>query len=263
MNSTVNRITISLSAIAIVISLAGCGGHKVLKESQPLTITNVLASAEDGRLVANLDWVIVRDGPGTWARGADWDQYLMTVSNNSAESVEIRRFTVYDSLMVDASSEYSRRLLIEGSKATSKRYKNEGLEVQAGFGGAGLVLTGATVGMVAVGAGTAAAFGAGGAAVGGAAVVGILAAPVLITGGIIKGFSGRKVTIQIAERHTELPFVLQPGETQKVTFFVPLSPSPKKIEVSYRAEQQMQTLEVDTESALQGLHLGNGSGDTT
>ncbi len=262
MISTVKRITISVSAIAIVISLTGCGGHKVLKEPQPLTITNAPANAEDGRLATNLDWVILRNGPGTWSRKADWDQYLMGVSNNTAESVEIRTFTVYDSMMVDASSESSRRLLIKSSKATSKRYKNEGYRVQAGLGGAGLILAGATAGVVGVGVGTAAAYG-GGAAAGGAAIVGLLAAPILITGGIMKGVNGQKVANQIADRHTELPFVLQPGETRNVTFFVAVSPSPQKIEISYRAKQQNYTLEVDTGSALEGLHLSNDSGDTT
>jgi len=261
MNSYISRITISLSAVAIALSLPGCGGHKILKEPQPLTVANVLADAEDERLAVELDWVIVRDGPGTWSREADWDQYLMTVANNTVESIEIRQFTVFDSLMVAVASESSRRLLIQGSKAASKRYKNEGYKVQAGLGGAGLVLAGATAGVVGVGAGTAAAYGAG-AAVGGAAVVGLLAAPVLITGGIMKGVNGQKVARQIADRHTQLPLVLHPGESQNVTFFVPMSPSPQKIEIYYRAQQRNHFLEVDTGLALQGLHIGHGSDDT-
>ena len=63
--------------------LAGCGGTKVLKESQPIQTTKPLAAASDRQVSATLDWVVVRDGPGTWAKNADWDEYLLTVNNQS------------------------------------------------------------------------------------------------------------------------------------------------------------------------------------
>ena len=49
------------------LSLTGCGGAKVLKEPEPLVSTQAVAVAADQQLSARLDWVIVRDGPGTWA----------------------------------------------------------------------------------------------------------------------------------------------------------------------------------------------------
>ena len=63
--------------------LVGCGGSKVLKEPNPFAVTQSLATASDQRLYATLDWVIVRDGPGTWAKNVDWDEYLIRIQNLS------------------------------------------------------------------------------------------------------------------------------------------------------------------------------------
>ena len=58
-------------------SLFGCGGTKVLKESRPMQITQPLGLASDQQKKATLDWVIIRDEPGMWAKNADWDEYLL------------------------------------------------------------------------------------------------------------------------------------------------------------------------------------------
>ena len=59
-------------ACALVVFLAGCGkGTKLIKEPEPYEISKPIASASDGRFVATLDWVIVRAGPGAWAKNAD------------------------------------------------------------------------------------------------------------------------------------------------------------------------------------------------
>ena len=50
---------------------------------------DALAASGDARIAASLDWVIVRDGPGTWAKNADWDEYLVTLRNDSAEPVTV------------------------------------------------------------------------------------------------------------------------------------------------------------------------------
>ena len=67
--------------------LSGCGGTKVLKEAQPIQTTQPLATVSDQQVTAILDWVIVRDGPGTWAKNADWDEYLLRIRNLSEQSI--------------------------------------------------------------------------------------------------------------------------------------------------------------------------------
>ena len=78
----------------------------------------------------NLDWVIVRNGPGSWAEDADWDEYLVRVSNNSEVSVRITSATVFDSLLTALETSGQRTHLIDESKKTTERYSGQGLSVQ-------------------------------------------------------------------------------------------------------------------------------------
>jgi hypothetical protein len=68
----VGRQLVFTCALVWLLVLSGCGGTKVLKEAQPIQTTQPLATASDQQVTAILDWVIVRDGPGTWAKNADW-----------------------------------------------------------------------------------------------------------------------------------------------------------------------------------------------
>jgi hypothetical protein len=70
----------------LIVCLSGCGGTKVLKEPEPLAITQSIANASDDALSARLDWIIYRDGPGTWAKNVDWDEYMIGVKNVGGDS---------------------------------------------------------------------------------------------------------------------------------------------------------------------------------
>lgn len=65
--------------LLMLLGLSACGGTKVLKDPQSLVITEPLASNADQYISATLDWVIFRDGPGTWAKNVDWDEYMIRV----------------------------------------------------------------------------------------------------------------------------------------------------------------------------------------
>ena len=56
-----------LSTFTLLLVLTGCGGTKLLKDPEPLVVTQALATASNAQLSVALDWVIYRDGPGTWA----------------------------------------------------------------------------------------------------------------------------------------------------------------------------------------------------
>ena len=89
-----------ISIIALLLGpcmLSGCGGTKVLKEPQPIQTTQPLAAVSDQRVTATRDGVVVRDGPGTWAKNADWDEYLLRVTNRSDRPIQITSMTVIDS----------------------------------------------------------------------------------------------------------------------------------------------------------------------
>ncbi len=125
------------------------------------------------------------------------------------------------------------------------------IKVGAGLGklvaGAGVAAVGVTGAAVAViGYGT----------VGGAAAVsGILLVPALAIGGVMRGQNNIRVNRQIESRQTLLPIVLQEEEEKNLDIFFPLTPSPRQIEFIYADSQGDHTLIIDTQKALEGLHL--------
>ena len=259
-----NTSTVALRpAIAFLLSaclLAGCGGTKVLKEAQPMQTTKPLAAASDQQVSATLDWVIVRDGPGTWAKNADWDEYLLRVNNQSEQSIQVTRLLVVDSLGTRIESQPGRKQLVKSSKKTSKRYKKSGVKVKAGMGVAGLIASGAAVTVAGIGVGLATmgpVFGAASAGAGAGVAVGglLLLGPALAVGGVVRGVNNSKVNNQIELRQTVLPLEVPAGEALALDVFFPLAPSPKMVELVYTDATGEHSLVIDTSTALDGLHI--------
>ena len=236
----------------LAVCLSGCGGTKVLKEPEPLAITQSIADASDDALLARLDWIIYRDGPGTWAKNVDWDEYMIGVKNVSGDALQITNIVVVDSLGTQINPRLNRKNLVKGAKETKRRYKGEGLKVKAGVSGA--VLLGAGVVAAAGTSGLGAAAMAGGGAAAGAAAVVVLV-PVLAVGGVFRGINNSKVNNQIEIRQTKLPIELNEQEEKNLVLFFPLAPSPLQIELTYVDSLGEHKLIVDTQSSLKGLHL--------
>ena len=256
-----NTSTLALrSAIAFLISaclLAGCGGTKVLKESQPIQTTKPLAAASDQQVSATLDWVIVRDGPGTWAKNADWDEYLLRVNNQSEQSIQVTRLLVVDSLDTRIESQPGRKQLVKSSKKTAKRYKKSRVKVKAGMGVGGLLASGAAVTVAGVGIGmaTMGPVFAASAGAGAAVAAGLLLGPALAVGGVVRGVNNSKVNTQIEQRQTVLPLEIPASEELGLDVFFPLAPSPKRVELVYTDATGEHSLVIDTSTALDGLHI--------
>lgn len=240
-------------AAALSLALAGCGGSKILKEPEPLVVTQSLANASDQKLLATLDWVIVRGGPGTWAKNADWDEYLLRVQNAGDEAIRVTNVTVTDSLGTRVESSGDRKELIRGARDAKRRYKGEGLEVRAGAGAGTMMVAGAVTAAAAVSVGTAALFTS--QALAGAALGGLVLAPALAVGGVFRGVNNSKVGKQIEARQTPFPVVLQKGEGKPLDVFFPLTPSPRQVEVTYVDSLGEHIVIVDTHASLLGLHL--------
>ena len=242
--------------------VAGCGGTKVLKEPQPVQTTQPLAAISDQRVTATLDWVIVRDGPGTWARNADWDEYLLRVNNRADQPVTVTQLTVVDSLDARTEAQSGRKQLVKSSKKTARRYKKSGIKVKAGRGAGTMLIAGAAVTAVGYGAASAVAFGSimsGGAATAGGAGAAagglLLLGPALAVGGIVRGVNNSKVNNQIELRQTVLPHEIPAGEEIDLNAFFPLAPSPKMVELIYTDATGEHSLVIDTSVALDGLHI--------
>jgi len=250
--------------LAIMLSaclLSGCGGTKMLKASQPMQPTQPLSAASDSQVEAELDWVIVRDGPGTWAKNADWDEYLLSVGNLSEQPISVVRLTVVDSLDTRIEPQLDRKQLVKNSKRTARRYKESGVKVKAGRGVGTMLVAGAAVTAVGVGAATAVTYGsimsgAGGVGGAGAAAGGLLLlGPALAVGGIVRGVNNSKVNNEIERRQTVLPLEIPAGEKLGLNVFFPLAPSPKVVELVYADAAGEHILMIDTSEALNGLHV--------
>lgn len=254
------KVLIQSGVLFLLFVLSGCGGSKLLKEPEPLTVTQVLAEASDQRLTVTLDWVIVRDGPGTWAKNVDWDEYLMRVQNLSDEPIRVTKIVVFDSLGTRIELGGNRRQLVEGSKETTRRYKDEGLKVKAGVGTETLIIAGGllTTAGVYVGisllAGSTSALAASSAAAG-AVILGPVLIVAGVVGGAVRSMNNKEVNKHIESRQTLLPAVLPVAQGQNLDLFFPLAPSPRQIELIYVDSNGEHTLAIDTHSALDGLHL--------
>lgn len=261
MNNAKRNLVFSVIFLLSASALAGCGGTKVLKEPQPMQTTQPLASVSDQQAIATLDWVIVRGGPGAWARNADWDEYLLRVRNRSDQPITVTQLTVVDSLDTRAETQPTRKQLVKSSKKTARRYKDSGIKVKAGRGAGTMLVAGAAVTAIGVGAASATVYGA---AMSGAATAGsagaaagglLLLGPALAVGGIVRGVNNGKVNNQIELRQTILPLAIPAGEELGINAFFPLAPSPKMVELTYTDATGEHRLVIDTSVALDGLHI--------
>jgi hypothetical protein len=240
---------------AVVLAMSGlsaCAYNKKLDQPVPLEPESAIASASDVRLSARIDAVIVRDGPGSWSKNADWDEYLLHVHATSGWSLDITRVVVVDSLGKRHKPRAYMKELADESKEIAKRYKDEELEVTANAGAA-LFWTGYFVGGASAAAGLATLGTAGAAA--GAAAGGLLVAPVLMTAGVVVAAQEYQVQREIDRRNTLLPVTLAAQQDLPVTLYFPIAPSPLRVEFTYTDPAGEHVLAIDTVTALAGLHL--------
>ena len=254
---------LALSACALL-WLAGCGGSKLVRqpaqEADAILQAPAAAETSDDRVRASFHAVVLRNGPGSWAKNALWDEYHVQVKNLSGSPVEITGAAIVDSHGLRLPSLDGRRQLQHESEANAKRYRREGVEITAGPGSATLVLAGA--GMTVAGIGTA--VGATSAALlGGSSAAGATAAasalmlvgPAFAIAGIVRAVHNGQVDDELARRAPDFPLVLAAGETRKLDLFVPLAPSPTRIELDYAAGSETGRLLLDLQVPLAGLHL--------
>ena len=261
MRHGINGKRVNLGTLGLILLMTGCGGTKVLKEPLPFEVKQPLAVANSDYLTASLEFVVVRDGPGTWARNADWDEYLIRIDNHSNAELQILGVAVYDHLGTEVLPETRRKKLVKASKKTVKRYKGEDLQVKAGVNSGVLIATGAAV----TAAGVAASYGAAMASLSGAtAVTGgaaaavsgvVLLGPALAVGGIVRAVNNNKVEHEISRRQNSLPLAVAAGGSVPITAFFPLAPSPRRVQVWYSLSGLTATVNIDTARALDGLHL--------
>lgn len=248
----VRTTTITLLAVML---LAGCGGTKLIKEPQSVQTSGPLAESCDDRVCAYVDWVIVRNGPGSWAQNATWDEYVLRVNNRNGRDVTVQNVYVVDSLGLPQSVQDNPSRLKRSSSQTVKRYRDHELSVKAGDGTEKMLAAGGAVALTGLGVGVAVG-GYGGLAIAAAAPAGILVlAPALVVNKLVRG---SQLKDEMLQRNTTFPIPVPANSDQALDIFVPFAPSPRYVEIVYASVGARHTLRIDTRSALQGLHFENG-----
>ena len=255
--------TIKIIFFGCLFAIYGCaGGSKILKEPESFEPKQPIGLWSDSVIAVALDWIVVRDGPGTWATNANWDQYIFRIENLSGSTVSITNVHLVDLMGRKVTMLADRKELLAASKSTVNQYKDIELKVQEGAGSA--TMTAAVVGGTVVG-GTAALMGSigtmlgvgGGAALTTGGLIVVAAAPVIL----LSQMSARgAVDRKIKALHSKLPQGITQGKSQRFDLFFPISPSPQKVVVEYVDAAGLNTsIELDTSVGLNGLHLPEGT----
>src|ERR1700729_1060550 len=257
MNITLRRRLLALvGALVSLTALEGCASSRLIKNPPPPTATDVgwSATGPEG-ITLDVHQLIFRNSGGSWVKNANWDEYVLTVENDSQDAVEIQSIYLYsDKLPAPVESSTSREQLDARSHTTLRTLKDVGI-----VAGVGIVAPSAViVGAVGTSGGILSASAAGAAA----ATIGVVAIPVGLIGGtvfVIKRHhrdKADKVLIQgmLSERGFSVPLHIPPGmQVQKSAFF-PVTPAPTRLVVNETTAGNASEISVEL-PALARLHL--------
>jgi hypothetical protein len=116
----------ALAASILATLVTGCGGSHVLREAEPLKTDTVLLEASDASISARLDALVIRNGAGSWAGDAYWDEYRFRVRSKSPREVTLLRITVHDFLGNALVATSDRAGLIDATSEVAMRYERRG-----------------------------------------------------------------------------------------------------------------------------------------
>lgn len=252
--------------VCCLFAVYGCvAGNKILNEAKSFEPKRPIGLWSDSVIAVALDWIIVRDGPGTWVRNAYWDQYIFRIENLSGSTVSITNVYLIDLIGNKVTMIADRKRLMDESQDTLGRYEQIQLKVKEGAGSS--VMTAAVVG--------GSVFAGGVLATGGvfqaATALGVGAGPsLLIMGPLLAAAAPVALTVQsknradvdrkIKELHSYLPQFMESDDLQRFDLFFPISPSPQRVVVEYvDSEDSKSSIELDTSAVLKDLHLPDGA----
>jgi hypothetical protein len=81
-------------------------------------------SCSDKNFSVTLNYVIKPDGPGSWAKGAKWDEYVLTVRNTSSKSATVENIRLVDSKGLHIASGVNPTQLEGESDRMAQAYQN-------------------------------------------------------------------------------------------------------------------------------------------
>ncbi len=238
--------------LVVVSALCACGGTGLRKNPIPMPLSEPVGWSQDDHLRASVDHIIVRDGPGSWARNADWDQYQLTLRNLGPAAIQIESIMIIDAFETAIAPGNSRKNLVHGSREVRQRYDAADLDVKSGA--AAPTLVGAGAATTALGVGTVSAAGSGALVSGGTASLAgasavasglLVLGPALVATGVVRGINNWKVDDHIKSSAAVLPMELKTQEQAHLDLYFPIVPVPVKLVVAHRYADALRHVIVD------------------
>jgi hypothetical protein len=181
-------------------------------------------------LKTRLDTVIIYQGPGSWKKAAFWDEFVLTIANESSEAITLTSASLVDYAGTDVPAGSDPWQLERASQAQRDRYARAGVSFALNTLGYAAFTTGAVSAGVMVGAATTGTWG--GVAAG--ATVGLVAVPV--TAIVIYANNQKhkqEIEGEFNRRRLALPLRLLPGANLAGSLFFPMTVSPQSLRLAW------------------------------
>ena len=179
---------------------------------------------------SRLDAIIIYQGPGSWKKSAYWDEMLVTLTNESTETVALTAASLVDyaGTLVPAGTDPWR--LEKDSRAQRDRYTDAGVSFALNTLGYAAFTYGAAGAGMLVGAAVTNTWG--GLAAG--ATLGLVAVPITALAVYANNQKHRhQIEREFSRRRLHLPLALAPGETRQGSFFFPMTVGPRLLRLEW------------------------------
>jgi hypothetical protein len=235
------------AVVSGAIASAGCVATKYEKAAQdtppPVPLNLVAAQPPIGVALRS---VIVYNGPGSWKREALWDEYVVTIHNQGAQPLTIAAAALVDFAGANQSSGVDPWILEKESQTLEQRYRRAGVAFARSAAPRVLI--------IGAGAAGGAAGGAFSAAAATAAAVSVVALPVYYVVILSVNHSNKEaVAAEFTRRRLVLPLTLAAGELRTGSFFFPMTPNPRSLNLQWSSGPVRGDLMLSLQS-LYGLH---------
>jgi hypothetical protein len=250
------RLLALVGALVSLTALHGCASSRLIKIPPPPTATDVgwAASGPEG-VTLDVHQLIFRDSGGSWVKKANWDEYVLTIKNDSQDAMAIQSFYLYsEKLPAPVESSTSREQLDERSHTALRALKDVGIVAGVGIVAPSAVIVGAigtSGGILSASSGALA-----------VATVGIVAIPVGLIGGTVyivnRHRRDKKDKLLIDQRLNERGYgvpvqILAQTQVTKSAFF-PITPAPNRLVLNYSIHGEVREISLELPE-LAGLHL--------
>lgn len=255
-NKLLGMMRTAVVGLSLMVLLAACVSDRYRAAPgdapKPVPI-NLVVSHPPFQVVLNT--VIVFEGPGSWKREAYWDEYVCSISNQSADPFTLESATLVGCEAIPVGLGVDPWLLEEHSLSWWSRVsssENTPYVLTVGYA--------AVVGVAAayVSATTALASGATAASVALSPAVLVLPAYLAVVDGM--NFRNKtKITEEFQRRRVNLPVTIEPRTTRQGSLFFPITPGPARLTLHGRIAGQLRDITIALQP-LSGLHMKFAAG---